>query len=682
MNPIISSSTSASMPARILVVDDEPDIAQVLHDYLTYHTPHQVTMVYNAQTAITALANALDTPQGAFDLVLLDMRMPTGNEGREVLDWIRTHPDLQYTRVIILTATNSHQERIEALSAGADDYITKPYQHQELLARVKTILRSHTLEKQLHYQSQQLALLNQVSTAITSLRNTSEIFSGAVEGTRRILGVDVAAIFIGQAQSGWLECRQLSASQQPIPVYSPIPIGKGIIGQLFAKQHPVCLHHPQNDSRFDPHFDAPSHYPVQNLLAAPLYVRNRPVGVLVALNKHNGRFSQTDKDLFLALSASVGHAIENAWLFQSVRQQHEALRKSRDRLQAVIDGIIHPIYTVNTGWQITAVNKNKLNELQVQPDALLGKICYQTFFQRKAPCERCAVPKVLQYKQAFRWSVRWLNEDHLPREWDVNAYPIPGQNSDAEQTVVVWQEITEERRLEYSLLQAGKLAAIGQLAAGVAHEMNNPLSVISASAHMLQMQIPPDDDRGELADMIAQASERATKVVRGLLDFARQEEYEFEETDLHESLHQALHLVSYQLQKAHVQVIENLAPDLPKIYASGEHLKTVWLNLMINARDALEWRTEGRQLELVTRLAATENHVQVLIRDNGKGMSLAEQEHILEPFYTTKDPGQGTGLGLATCHRIIEQHAGEIEVISSPGEGTIFVVRLPVNSEG
>jgi signal transduction histidine kinase len=111
---------------------------------------------------------------------------------------------------------------------------------------------------------------------------------------------------------------------------------------------------------------------------------------------------------------------------------------------------------------------------------------------------------------------------------------------------------------------------------------------------------------------------------------------------------------------------------------SREHMKSVWVNLLVNARDAVQTRAKARQIEMTTRLADEGDYVQVLLRDNGKGMTAAESEHIFEPFYTTKDPGKGTGLGLATCHRIVEQHGGEIGVVSKLGEGTTFVVRLPV----
>jgi two-component system NtrC family sensor kinase len=280
-------------------------------------------------------------------------------------------------------------------------------------------------------------------------------------------------------------------------------------------------------------------------------------------------------------------------------------------------------------------------------------------------------------QEAYRWPLRYLGDDHLPREWDISAYPIPGAKSGSARAVVVWQDRTEERRLENSLMQAGKLAAIGQLAAGVAHEINNPLTAIKANAQMLQMVIPVDDENYEAVELISQASERAEKVVRGLLDFARQAQYDFDPTDVNESILQALNLVSYQLTSTHVNLNLELAENLPKVKASWQHLQSVWLNMLINARDALQEIETERKVDVISRLDSTGDYIQVLVEDNGRGMKEAELAHIFEPFYTTKAPGQGTGLGLATSHRIIEQHGGEITVSSQVGTGTTFVVQLP-----
>lgn len=673
---ITLAAPSMTAKAHLLVVDDEPEIAASLADFLTKKEGYRISIARDGQEAVRFLQRTVGTPT-EIDLVLLDMRMP-GMSGLDVLDWIRKHPQLKYTRVVLLTAAAGSHEKVEALSAGADDYITKPYYMQELLARVKTILRTQQLEKQLQRQGQQLAVLNRVGQTVAASLESNEVLAAAVRGLDELLTVDLAAVLM--LEGGRLHCHHVHDRNGRFTEddFAVVQRGKGVLGHVFDEQTPIFLPVPNHDPRFQPEVDAPRGFAPRSMVATPLLVRGRAVGVMCAYDKRDGEFTEVDVDLFASLASSIGEAVENAWLFQRIRLRQQELLESRNTLQALIDGIPHPIYTINDDWQLVAINKSKVDELDATQGALVGKVCYRAFYGRDEPCEHCAAIHTLRHKEAQSWSVRWLGADHLPREWEVDAYPIPSWQASSARAVIVWQDRTEERRLENSLMQAGKLAAIGQLAAGVAHEINNPLTAVNANAQMLKMVIPPDDDNYEAVDLIAKAGERATKVVRGLLDFARQERYTFMPDSINDSIEQALDLVRYQLISADIEVVQELDNNLPSVVASWEHLKSVWLNLILNARDALQDRPTPRQIKIVTRLDEPNLRVQVLFYDNGKGISAAESAHIFEPFYTTKDPGKGTGLGLATCHRIIEQHGGDIGVASEPNEGTTFIIHLPI----
>lgn len=667
-----------SQPAHLLVVDDEPEIAEAVVDYLSKKEGFHIALATNGQKAIDYLAESLLPDNLDVDLVLLDMRMPQVS-GLDVLNWIRSHPELRYTRVVLLTAAAGSSEKVEALTAGADDYVTKPYRPQELLARVKTILRTQQLEKLLQRQSQQLATLNQLSQAVAASLETSEVLETAVSGIRSLLDIELAAALI--VEGGLLHYKEVRHKDTAVSVenLAPVPKNAGLLNKIFSEQSTVFINSPASNDTFKPEIDTPADIKTESLIAAPLVVRDRPVGVLSAYNKKDGVFTEVELDLFSSLANSVSEAIENSWLFQRVRLRQQQLLESRDTLQALIDGIPHPIYTINDNWHLVTVNESKASELDSRPEDLVGPLCYKTFYNRDSPCEHCHVALTLEKKAMQSWTLSWKGEDHLPREWNISAYPIPGKQKSSARAVILWQDRTEERRLENSLLQAGKLAAIGQLAAGVAHEINNPLTAVNANAEMLKMVIPKDDENYEAVELISLAGERAAKVVRGLLDFARQEQYHFNNGDINTSIGQALDLVRYQLHQASINIIINFDNNLPHLVASWEHLKGVWLNLLVNARDAFEDSHQDREVEVTTRIAEEKNHLQVLFRDNGKGISQAEMTHIFEPFYTTKDPGKGTGLGLATSHRIIEQHGGEINVVSVPNEGTTFIIRLPVD---
>ncbi|MFO7536661.1 MAG: response regulator transcription factor, partial [Chloroflexota bacterium] len=251
-------------PTHILVVDDEPEIAESLADFLTKKENYRVSLASDGQQAVRFLQTTVggDTE---IDLVLLDMRMPVMS-GLDVLAWIRSHPDLCYTRVVLLTAAAGSHEKVEALSAGADDYITKPYYPQELLARVKTILRTQQLEKQLQAQSQQLAALNRVGQTVAASLETHEVLTTAVAGIHDILAVELAAVFMLD-NNGYLRCQHGQRGRQALDPaqFPPVPIGQGIIGTAAARQRNQVLNELHNGSeengRFQPHLDAPSQYP-------------------------------------------------------------------------------------------------------------------------------------------------------------------------------------------------------------------------------------------------------------------------------------------------------------------------------------------------------------------------------------------------------------------------------------
>jgi two-component system NtrC family sensor kinase len=677
---IYETITSGPALATILIVDDEPEIADSLSEFLSRQMDgYRVLQAGDGRQAITILEASSKDPSQTIDLVLLDVRMPVVS-GPEVLAWLRGHPILRFTRVIMLTAAAGPEEKVEALTAGADDYITKPYYPQELLARVRTILRTQQLEKQLQRQSQQLAALNRVNRAVTARLATSEVLNTAAEGAEDVLGADLVAIFMADKKQDILRCRHVHPSSGKIGIanFSPIPVGVGALGQAFQEGSSLTIFKPETSNQVNTHFDLPTGYKARSILAAPLFVRGKAVGLMAAYSTNGGPYNEVDRRLFSSLASGAGRAIEITWLFQSVKKRQEELLDGRNRLQAIIDGIPHPIYTISDKWQVMAVNQAKVASLDLPMQTLAGQKCYQLFFGRLSPCEHCYAATSLMEREAKRWSLRLVDEVHRVREWDINAYPIPGATSSLTQAVVVWQDRTEERQLENSLMQAGKLAAIGQLAAGVAHEINNPLTAITANAQMLQMSISQGSEHYESVDLIVRAGDRAAKVIRGLLDFARQTQYEFEPSDLNDSILEALSLVSYQFTSAHIDVHPYLADELPKIDASWEHLQSVWLNLFINARDALQDIPGSRRIDINTQLEPDDDFVLVTISDNGQGMTEAELERVFEPFFTTKAPGSGTGLGLATCHRIVEQHGGQIEVVSQPNKGASFFIRLPL----
>jgi two-component system NtrC family sensor kinase len=666
---------------HILVVDDEPLIAQSIADLLSLAGNYRVSIAGNGHDALKQLEQSLYQPAAAVDVVLLDVTMPLVT-GLDVLKWIRGNERLASLRVIMLTGVDDKREVIATLQKGADDYITKPYHPPELKARIQTALRTQQLEKNLARQQRQLANLNTITNEVARARDLNELLVASVKGLQELLNAEMTAIYLPDESRRSMGCKYLATNRdngitkRDFPI---VPIGQGVVGRAFTDRRTHIAESTLDDTRFDKRFDAPAGYDVRSIIAAPIYLRGHPFGVLVAINKQESTFATADADLFASLAGTMSQGVDNWFYLKNLERGKEEIQESHNTLQAIIDGILHPIYTIDADWRVVSINATQRKRIKTETGKTVGRRCYELFFERETPCDHCRAAKLQRGSEVTQWTVRWVGDDYLPREWDVNAYSLPGKSKKTADAVIVWQDRTEERRLENSLHQAAKLSAIGQLAAGVAHEINNPLTVIKTGAEMLQDTISPDSEDYELVEWIANASDRATKVVRGLLDFARQSRYEFEYGSITRSLEEAIDLVSYQLRKTEIEIVEQFEPGLPDIVASWEHLKSVWVNMLMNARDALEERAEGRTVTLVVRTASTGDHMQVLIRDNGSGMTEEQMARIFVPFFTTKDPGRGTGLGLATCHRIIDRHGGEITVSSKKDAGTTFIIRLPLS---
>jgi signal transduction histidine kinase len=249
--------------------------------------------------------------------------------------------------------------------------------------------------------------------------------------------------------------------------------------------------------------------------------------------------------------------------------------------------------------------------------------------------------------------------------------------------IILVDDITERVTLEAQLTQADKLSSIGLLAAGVAHEINTPLAVISSYAQMLSKQLKGDARLGPVLDKIIQQSFRAAEIANGLLNFSRTSTTEFRETDLNQVIRDTLSLLEHQFKTAQVTVDLELAEELPSINGNPGKLQQVFLNLLLNAKEAMP---EGGRLRVATRIdrrAGHDGHVMALVADSGSGIAPEHLKRIYDPFFTTKTmpkPGdrRGTGLGLSVSYGIIQEHAGKIHVESTVGAGTTFHLEFPL----
>ncbi len=278
--------------------------------------------------------------------------------------------------------------------------------------------------------------------------------------------------------------------------------------------------------------------------------------------------------------------------------------------------------------------------------------------------------------------IRWLNEDLEQRVRERTA-ELEATNRMLENTLAELGKKTDEvRAMTQQLWQAAKLASVGELAASIAHELNNPLATVTLRIESVLAQTPATDPRRRALGIIEQETKRMGNLVANLLQFSRRGAEEISTVAIRDELLKALELIHHHLRKRSITVVQELAADTPTIYADRQKLRQVFLNLLSNACDAMP---QGGTLTLragATTLDGGKLGVRIEFSDTGMGISPENIEKVLEPFFTTKEEGKGTGLGLAICRRVIQEHHGSLNISSTMGQGTTVCVVLPVKASG
>jgi len=287
--------------------------------------------------------------------------------------------------------------------------------------------------------------------------------------------------------------------------------------------------------------------------------------------------------------------------------------------------------------------------------------------------EEVGAAEVAELARSFN---RMINDLRRSQE-EIEEYSRTLEEKVIERTADLEEANRNLRELQAQLIQASKMAAMGQFGAGVAHELNQPLAGITGYTDLLLLKLEKDSPEWRYAKKIEDQCIRMTKIVNNLRTFARQSKFEYAETDINQPIDDALMLLGEQLRSRNIRLRRELTPNLPKVLADANQLEQVFLNLITNARDAIEPKGSG-VITVISRQSSCPDFIEVLVADNGIGMDKATMSDIFNPFFTTKDVGKGTGLGLSISLGIIENHGGKIDVHSIPGVGSVFRVSLPV----
>jgi PAS domain S-box-containing protein len=360
-----------------------------------------------------------------------------------------------------------------------------------------------------------------------------------------------------------------------------------------------------------------------------------------------------------------------------LRQSQTELQKERDFSSKILNHTQSLILVTDTEGLISYANR-RWSGLGFQQSQILGRPLPDLCAAPRRAALREALGSVARGQQVDNFDLPLVRGDGVSGQFSVNLSPINGEDGRVSSIVVVMTDVTDSAMLRAKLVHAEKMAAVGQLVSGVAHEVNNPLTAILGFTDLL-MENPelPESARRDLR-VILQEAQRTKQIVQNLLSFARQMPPQRRPVQLNSILQRTVHLRSYDLISHGIQVIELLDQFLPDVIGDSHQLQQVFLNILNNAYDAV--RETARPARIEIRSTHGNAFVEVSFRDNGLG--IADPERIFDPFFTTKDVGKGTGLGLSICYGIVREHGGEIVCHNNPdSEGATFTVRLPVAAE-
>lgn len=354
-----------------------------------------------------------------------------------------------------------------------------------------------------------------------------------------------------------------------------------------------------------------------------------------------------------------------------LQQLLEVIERAKQMWQATFDAIRDPVAIISEDFDIERGNLAISSIAEVDIKEMIGKKCYKVFAGRNKVCDGCPLTQAIEKNHV---AISKLDNQVHRLDFEASAHPYPGGPERSKAAVVHYRNITEERRLQQELIQQEKMAAIGMLAGGVAHEINNPLGGILAFTQLIMRELKQEDPMRSDMEEIERAAVRCKKIVADLLDFSRASSgRERQPVDMNFLIEKIVPFIKTELKSLNIELVLDLNKGLPKVIGDANRLQQVFLNLLTNACHSMD-----RGGRLIVSTFRKNGDLCVGFRDNGCGIAKENLPRIFDPFFTTKGPGKGTGLGLSISYRIIKEHDGSIDVESEPGKGTLFTVRLPV----
>lgn len=504
----------------------------------------------------------------------------------------------------------------------------------------------------------ELEVINELAKSINIEMSLEEIVERAEEKLRQLVQFDLLSLYT--LEDGKLYLRTSSPPGETILARQGERLSeKSVFWKVIQTKRPVVRNNVAGDSAEYEEDASLTAAGFKSVALVPLLARERAIGVFVLKSKKEDAYSRQDLRFLEQVADQLTICLKNSWLYAEVY-------KSKREWETTFDAVTDLIVFIDREFNIIRFNKAVPAFYKVSPEDLAGKKCYQVFFRSRVPCHGCPA------KDAIATLDRAYQQMRLPsgEVLDVNAYPAIDENGRLIGAITYSKDVTR-------IVSSSKLVALGEMAAGVAHELNSPLTAIVGDAQLLLRDLPESDPKHELLQDIKNCGLRCKRIIQNLLAFSRQDEYSFELLSINDVVERTLALVSYQIEKSNITIAKELSPEIKPVMGNSQRLEQIILNLLLNARDSFDGQGNKKRRIRIGTLNLPRDEVGVFVCDNGSGIPPELLSQIFNPFFTTKKPGKGTGLGLSVSLGIAEAHGGRIEVKSTPGKGSTFTLILP-----
>lgn len=564
-------------------------------------------------------------------------------------------------------------------------FVTKGQLEQALQEQDKTFQAYMSLE------NEKLGIAVEIGALVNSTLSLAEVLHLIMTHANRVTNSVASTLMLVDETTGELVFSVPTGPKEDKLIDIRIPPGEGIAGWVVEHEKPALVPNVKEDARFYPKIDEISGFETKSMLCVPLKAKTKLIGVLEVINKLDGTFFKKEDELLLSMFGyQAAVAIENARLYGELNDQlkeskraKDALRESEGKTRALLNAIDDMAVLLDTDGTVLDSNAITLQRLGKSADELVGKCIYDFFPLPQAEPIRNAVSEVIKTGKPFRMEL-----EQERRIYDSHVYPICDAQGKVIQVGVISSDITERRNMEVQLRQTHKMEAIGTLAGGIAHDFNNILGIILGYTELVMDDVPEWNPARQNLEEIRIAGIRARDVVRQLLSFARKTDQERKPTIINSIIIEVLKLLRSSIP-ASIEIRHNITKGSEIILADPTQLNQVMINLLTNAAHAME--KDGGILEInMESVNLTEStaqfhdlspgpYVKLSVSDTGSGIGPEIKDRIFDPYFTTKEVGEGSGMGLAVVHGIIMNHKGAISVDSELGKGTTFTIFLPTS---